>query len=361
MRIEIFDFDLPRELIAQQPASPRDSARLLLLREPLEDRIFHELPALLRPGDLLVSNDTRVIPARLEGRRRNAQGGFARIEVTLHQKAAGGLWRAFARPARKLKPGDRVVFADDFEAEVEAKEENGEVVLRFSQDEEAFLQALEQHGAMPLPPYIERPKGGLADDQTHYQTVFAAQAGAVAAPTAGLHFTPALLRRLTENGIGQVQLTLHVGAGTFLPVKTDAVEDHRMHAEYGVITAEAAAKINQARRAGGRIVAVGTTSLRLLESASGADGQVHPFAGETDIFILPGYRFRAVDLLITNFHLPRSTLFMLVSAFAGLDAVRAAYEHAKQAGYRFYSYGDACLMACQSKITQNKTARSKAT
>ena len=349
MRIELFDFDLPRDFIAQEPASPRDSARLLVLDDPLQDRIFHELPDLLRPGDLLVSNDTRVIPARLDGRRMNAQGGSARIEVTLHQRAAGGLWRAFARPARKLKAGDRIVFAQDFEAEVEGKEESGEVVLRFDLEDEALLQALERHGAMPLPPYIERPKGGSAHDLVQYQTVFAAQAGAVAAPTAGLHFTPALLKRLAERGIGQVQLTLHVGAGTFLPVKTDQVEDHRMHAEYGVIGEEAAAQINETRRAGGRIVAVGTTSLRLLESASGSDGLVRPFAGETDIFILPGYAFRAVDLLITNFHLPRSTLFMLVSAFAGLEAVKAAYEHAKAESYRFYSYGDACLMTCRNK------------
>jgi S-adenosylmethionine:tRNA ribosyltransferase-isomerase len=339
MRVDAFDFDLPRELIAERPASPRDSARLLHVEgDRLEDLDVRALPGLLRPGDIMVFNDTRVIPARLFGRR-----GTAGVEVTLHLRTGLDTWKAFARPAKKLKEGDTIAFAEGFAAEVAAKGEAGEVSLRFDRGGDALMTALEQFGRLPLPPYIRR---GEADRQdiADYQTVFAREKGAVAAPTAGLHFTPELLAAITARGVLRATVTLHVGAGTFLPVKVDDTLDHRMHAERGVVTAVTADAINRARQAGGRVVAVGTTALRLLESAAGADGLVRPFDDATDIFITPGYRFRAVDLLMTNFHLPRSTLFMLVAAFSGLDRMKAAYEHAKAAGYRFYSYGDACLL-----------------
>jgi S-adenosylmethionine:tRNA ribosyltransferase-isomerase len=349
MRTSDFDFDLPRELIAQHPAEPRDAARLLHVGAPesstgLADCQVADLPDLLRPGDLLVTNDTKVIPARLAGRR-----GTAGVEVTLHQAVdaegfGGGVWKAFARPARKLGPGDRIDFAPGFGAEVIAKGEAGEVTLAFDCRDGALLAALEEHGIMPLPPYIQRGKAGEARDRSDYQTIFARRAGAVAAPTAGLHFTERLLRRLEDRGIGRVNVTLHVGAGTFLPVKTEEVEAHPMHGETGEVSAEAAAAVNAARAAGGRIVAVGTTSLRLLESVAAPDGSLAPFTGETHLFILPGYRFKTVDLLMTNFHLPRSTLFMLVCAFAGKARMETAYAHAIAAGYRFYSYGDACLL-----------------
>jgi len=340
MRVEDFDFELPRERIAARPAEPRDAARLLEVRpDGIYDRVFRELPGLLRAGDLLVFNDTKVIPARLTGRR-----GEARIEATLHKREAPGRWRAFARPAKRLKAGDRIDFADDLEAEVAAKGEAGEVTLDFAIDDAALMSALAEHGAMPLPPYIPREAGPDARDRTDYQTVYAAREGAVAAPTAGLHFTQDLLDALETAGIASTFVTLTVGAGTFLPVKTERVADHVMHAEWGEVSAAAAQAIAETRATGGRIVAVGTTSLRLLESAVGSDGAVGPFEGETDIFITPGYRFRAVDLLITNFHLPRSTLFMLVAAFSGLARMKAAYAHAIASGYRFYSYGDGCLL-----------------
>jgi S-adenosylmethionine:tRNA ribosyltransferase-isomerase len=338
MRVDDFDFELPRDLIADRPAVPRDSARLLEVRaDGLADRTIRDLPGLLAPGDLLVFNDTKVIPARLTGRR-----GAAAVEVTLHKMEGPDRWRAFARPAKRLKPGDRIAFAEDFAAEVTAKGAAGEVTLAFDRGGAALLTALEQYGQMPLPPYMGRDAD--ARDRRDYQTLFAAREGAVAAPTAGLHFTPALLAALDDRGIGRVTVTLHVGAGTFLPVKVEETGDHVMHAEWGEIGTEVAATINGARGRGGRIVAVGTTSLRLIETASADDGTVQPFAGETDIFITPGYRFKAADLLVTNFHLPRSTLFMLVAAFAGLERMHAAYEHAKAARYRFYSYGDACLL-----------------
>jgi S-adenosylmethionine:tRNA ribosyltransferase-isomerase len=337
MKTDAFDFDLPRELIAQRPAEPRDAARLLVVGERLKDRTVGQLPSLLRSGDILVVNDTRVIPARLRGRR-----GEAGIEVTLHQKRGERDWRAFARPARKLRIDDRVDFAEDFWAIVTEKRDGGEIGLRF---EGADLDAaLERHGIMPLPPYIERPREGESADRTDYQTIYAAEPGAVAAPTAGLHFTPALLDAIGEAGVQTARLTLHVGAGTFLPVKVDDTADHKMHAEWGRIDPETAARINAARQAGGRIIACGTTSLRLLESAADESGIVHPFSDETEIFITPGYRFRAVDILLTNFHLPKSTLFMLVSAFSGLDRMKSAYAHAVAERYRFYSYGDACLL-----------------
>ncbi len=340
MRVDLFDYELPPALIATRPLEPREAARLLVLEGgDLQDRRIQDLPELLRAGDLLVVNDTRVIPARLFGRR-----GAARIEVTLHQKLGPGLWSAFARPGRRLKPGDVIAFAENFAARVAEKRDNGEIHLRFESEGTAFWQALEAHGVMPLPPYIARQRPEDAHDQRDYQTVFARARGAVAAPTAGFHFTPALLERLTAKGIRHVAVTLHVGAGTFLPVKAEDTADHRMHAEWGEIDAATATAINATREAGGRIVAIGTTSLRLLESAAADDGTVRPFAAETRLFITPGYRFKAVDILLTNFHLPRSTLLMLVSALAGREAILAAYGHAVAAGYRFYSYGDACLL-----------------
>ncbi|HEY7608501.1 MAG TPA: tRNA preQ1(34) S-adenosylmethionine ribosyltransferase-isomerase QueA [Alphaproteobacteria bacterium] len=341
MHLSDFDFDLPRALIAEHPARPRDAARLLLVpaRGAFEDRGIRDLPALLRPGDLLVLNDTRVIPARLRGRR-----GEAAIEVTLHKAAGAGRWRAFARPAKRLKAGQRIVFAPDFSAAVTDKGEAGEIGLDFGLGAAALIAALERHGEMPLPPYLKRPKGGSAEDRADYQTVYAAREGAVAAPTAGLHFTPALFAALAARGVERAFVTLHVGAGTFLPVKTEDVSKHVMHAEWGEISAASAAAIAAARSRGGRIGAVGSTSLRLLESAADESGTVHAWSGETRLFITPGYRFRTADMLLTNFHLPRSTLFMLVAAFAGLDRMKSAYAHAIARRYRFFSYGDACLL-----------------
>jgi S-adenosylmethionine:tRNA ribosyltransferase-isomerase len=344
MKVDLFDFELPRERIAAHPAKPRDAARLLVVRpNALEDRIVRDLPGLLRAGDLLVVNDTKVIPARLVGMR-----GAARIEATLHKRLGPGRWAAFARPAKRLKPGESIEFAPPdnaggLAASVLSKNEGGEIELDFGIGDDALLAALDRIGAMPLPPYIPREMPDPAD-RTDYQTLFACEPGAVAAPTAGLHFTDALLAALDAKDVGRTSVTLHVGAGTFLPVKVEDTRDHRMHAEYGRVTAAAADAINAAHARGGRVVAIGTTSLRLVESATGEDGIVRPFAGETDIFIVPGYHFRAIDLLLTNFHLPRSTLFMLVSAFAGIGRMKAAYAHAIEAGYRFYSYGDACLL-----------------
>ncbi|MHA1537065.1 MAG: tRNA preQ1(34) S-adenosylmethionine ribosyltransferase-isomerase QueA [Alphaproteobacteria bacterium] len=344
LQLADFDFDLPREKIASRPARPRDASRLLEVRaSELRKHVFASLPELLSPGDLLVFNDTRVIPTRLKGRR-----GAAKVEVTLHKRIAAGIWLAFAKPARRLKQQDRIEFAGALSAEVVVKGEGGEVGLDFGLADEALMAALGEHGKMPLPPYISRPASAdanvYAGDSEDYQTIFASRDGAVAAPTAGLHFTRELLDRLAGKGIASAFVTLHVGAGTFLPVKTERLSGHVMHAEWGEISESTAAAIDAARTAGGRIVAVGTTSLRLLESAARRDGTLRAFAGETDIFITPGYRFRACDLLITNFHLPRSTLFMLVAAFAGLDPMKTAYAHAMAAGYRFYSYGDACLL-----------------
>jgi S-adenosylmethionine:tRNA ribosyltransferase-isomerase len=339
MRVADFDFELPRHLIAAHPAEPRDSARLLVVGEALEDRQMLDLPRLLRRGDLLVFNDTRVIPARLMGTR-----GAARFEATLHRDLGGGVWRAFVKGAKRLKPGERLVFGDGFAAEVAAKRPEGDVTLRFDAEGAPFRAALERFGSMPLPPYIKRAAGGDTRDRRDYQTIFAAKDGAVAAPTAGLHFSERLLAALDAADIERVTVTLHVGAGTFLPVKVEDTRDHRMHAETGVIDEATAGRIDAARARGGRVVAIGTTSLRLLESAADERGHVSPFAGETALFITPGYRFRAVDLLLTNFHLPRSTLFMLVAAFSGLARMRAAYAHAIAQSYRFFSYGDACLL-----------------
>ena len=337
MRLSEFDFYLPPERIAHAPARPRDAARLLVVGDALRDGHVRDLPGLLRPGDVLVANDTRVIPAQLLARR-----GGARVGLTLDQPRPDGTWHALARNARRLRPGDRLAVegADNLAAEVVRLDPGGGVGLRFNLDGPAFADALRRAGALALPPYIERPAGPTAEDAADYQTVFARAEGAVAAPTAGLHFTPALLAALEAAGIPRALVTLHVGAGTFLPVRTDDVSEHRIHAERGEITVEAADAINAARR----VVAVGTTTLRLLESAADESGRVRPFAGETALFITPGHRFRAVGALLTNFHLPRSTLFMLVCAFAGTERMRAAYEHAIAAGYRFYSYGDACLL-----------------
>jgi S-adenosylmethionine:tRNA ribosyltransferase-isomerase len=341
MRLSDFDFDLPPKLIAQHPARPRDSARLLVVSDVLADRIVRDLSDLLCHGDVLVANDTRVIPAQLAARR-----GAARIGITLNRPLATGGWHALARNARRLHSGDVLSFdgAPELAATVQAREPDGGVTLAFNLDGPAFAEGLRRAGVLALPPYIERPAGVLPQDGTDYQTIFAARDGAVAAPTAGLHFTSELLASLDRRGVQRVSITLHVGAGTFLPVRTENVVAHRMHAERGEISPAAAAAINAARGAGGRVVAVGTTSLRLLESAAAPDGTIRPFGGETELFILPGYRFRTVDRLITNFHLPRSTLLMLVSAFAGRDRVQAAYTHAIATGYRFYSYGDACLL-----------------
>jgi S-adenosylmethionine:tRNA ribosyltransferase-isomerase len=352
MRTDLFDFPLPPERIALRPARPRDSARLLVVRPGgLEDHAVRDLPDLLEPGDQLVVNDTRVIPARLSG-RRIGRGPETLIEATLHKRLDGARWLAFARPGKRLAVGDVVRFGDEgkvcflgqLDATVEAKGQGGEVTLAFSFHGPVLDQAIVERGDMPLPPYIASRRAADEQDRADYQTLFAHDDGSVAAPTAGLHFTDELIAWLKARGIGLHTVTLHVGAGTFLPVKADDTAEHKMHAEFGVVTEDTANALNTARRAGGRIVAVGSTSLRLLESAADEDGTIRPFAGETAIFITPGYRFRAADMMLTNFHLPRSTLFMLVAAFSGLDTMQAAYAHAIQAGYRFYSYGDACLL-----------------
>jgi len=337
LRLSDFDFDLPPGRIAHQPARPRDASRLLVVGDGLQDRLVRDLPSLLRPGDVLVANDTRVIPAQLAARR-----GGARIGLTLDQPRPDGSWHALARNARRLRPGDTLTFegAPDLEATLLSRDDDGGVVVRFNQADAAFAEALGRAGALALPPYIERPDGPTAQDAADYQTVFAAHEGAVAAPTAGLHFSDALLSALHAAGVQRALVTLHVGAGTFLPVRTDDVAEHRMHAEWGEVTAAAADAINAARR----VVAVGTTTLRVLETAVDAAGRVQPFRGDTSLFITPGFRFRAVDALVTNFHLPRSTLFMLACAFAGQARMQAAYAHAIEQNYRFYSYGDACLL-----------------
>ncbi len=339
MRAADFDFSLPPDRIAQHPAVPRESARLLHVGENLRDLHVRDLPDLLRTGDLLVANDTKVIPAQLTAYR-----GAARIGITLDRPLADGSWHALARNARRLRTGDVLAF-DELTASVESRDDHGGVTLRFDCEGRDFAAKLQKAGALALPPYINRPEGPTGQDAQDYQTVFATHEGAVAAPTAGLHFTPGLLDALTERGIGRVTLTLHVGAGTFLPMRHEDVAKHHMHAERGMLTGAAADQINAVRRAGGRIVAVGTTSLRLLESAVKDDGHVQPFDGETQIFITPGYQVRTADLLFTNFHLPRSTLFMLVCAFAGTARMKAAYAHAIATGYRFYSYGDATLLS----------------
>jgi S-adenosylmethionine:tRNA ribosyltransferase-isomerase len=339
MRVDLFDFDLPAESIALRPASPRDSARMLVVRGAKRfDRSMADLPGELRPGDCLVFNDTRVIPAQLEGRR-----GEAKVGATLHKREGPRTWRAFVRNAKRLRDGDRIDFGADVSAVAGERGEDGSWLLSFDGVEPVEL-LLERAGRMPLPPYIAAKRPTDARDADDYQTMFAREAGAVAAPTAALHFTPALLEALSAAGVGHETLTLHVGAGTFLPVKADDTADHKMHAEWGRIDAATADRLNAVRSGGGRLIAVGTTSLRLLESACGEDGVIRPFEGDTAIFITPGYRFRAIDGLVTNFHLPKSTLFMLVSALMGLETMQAAYRHAIDGGYRFYSYGDGSLL-----------------
>ncbi|MBM6575794.1 tRNA preQ1(34) S-adenosylmethionine ribosyltransferase-isomerase QueA [Microvirga sp. SRT01] len=339
MNVDLFDFDLPAERIALHPAAPRDAARMLVLDgDATADRIVGDLPANLRTGDCLVFNDTRVIPAQLEGRR-----GDARIGATLHKREGVRRWRAFVRNGRRLREGDAIDFGEDVFAVATERGEDGSWVLDFAGAEPVEL-LLERAGRMPLPPYIAAKRGIEARDAEDYQTMFADEPGAVAAPTAALHFTPGLMTALSAAGIAHETLTLHVGAGTFLPVKAEDTDDHRMHAEWGRIDAAVADRLNAVRARGGRVIAVGTTSLRLIESATGDDDVIRPFEGDTAIFITPGYRFRGIDGLMTNFHLPRSTLFMLVSALMGRERMQAAYAHAIAAGYRFYSYGDASLL-----------------
>ncbi|HHG91196.1 MAG TPA: tRNA preQ1(34) S-adenosylmethionine ribosyltransferase-isomerase QueA [Devosia sp.] len=354
MRVDAFDFELPQNLIALHPVIPRDSARMLHIgaQGELHDRGVTDLATMLRPGDVLVVNDTKVLPAELSGTR--LRGEFeAKVSFNLHKRQGPSDWLAFARPAKKLRPGDRVVFgsledracaAQKLEAMVKTVAEGGQVELAFDLSGAYLDEAIKSHGAMPLPPYIGSKRKVEARDSTDYQTVYAAHDGAVAAPTAGLHFTDELLAGLEKRGVVIAHVTLHVGAGTFLPMRVDDTKDHRMHAEWGELSAASVKRILRARQAGGRVVAVGTTSLRLLEAACGATGALEAFCGDTDIFITPGYEFKIVDLLMTNFHLPRSTLFMLVSAFSGLETMRRAYAHAIAREYRFYSYGDACLL-----------------
>ena len=353
MKVDLFDFDLPEDRIALRPAEPRDAARLLVVRpgEAFQDRTVRDLPDLLRVGDALVFNDTKVIPAQLEGMRIRGDN-TARVEATLHMRVAPDRWLAFVRPAKRLKVGDRIRFGHDGEvcflgkldADVLEKRDSGEVLLGFEMSGAFLDEALHAVGHIPLPPYIASKRPEDERDRTDYQTVYAREEGAVAAPTAGLHFTPELFAALDARGIERRFVTLHVGAGTFLPVKADDTADHKMHAETGEISRDVAEAINAAKARGNRVVAVGTTSLRLLESAAAEDGRLKPWSGSTDIFITPGYRFRLVDVLMTNFHLPRSTLFMLVSAFAGISRMREAYRHAIETGYRFYSYGDGSLL-----------------
>ncbi|MPT47656.1 MAG: tRNA preQ1(34) S-adenosylmethionine ribosyltransferase-isomerase QueA [Sphingobium sp.] len=343
MNVDLFDFDLPVERIALRPAEPRDSARLLVLdgAEPMADQHMQDLPGCLRPGDCLVFNDTRVIPAQLEGRR-----GDARIGATLHKRIDLRRWQAFVRNAKRVRIGDRIDFGADVFALAEARDAEGGFTLFFEGEEPVEL-LLERAGKIPLPPYIAGKRAVDERDLSDYQTMFAQKDGAVAAPTAALHFTPELMQALGQAGVLTAKVTLHVGAGTFLPVKADDTKDHHMHAEWGSIDAQTAAFLNAVRGAGGRVIAVGTTSLRVLESAAGENGVIRPWSDETRIFITPGYKFRAIDGLMTNFHLPRSTLFMLVSALMGRDVMQAAYAHAIENGYRFYSYGDGSLLLPQ--------------
>lgn len=360
MQVDIFDFELDRSLIADKPASPRDTSRLLDLSdgEHIKDLHFYDLPDILQKGDILVFNDTKVIPARLYGAHNEAK-----VEVTLYHPIDGLSWMSFIKNAKRLHQGDTIAFYTDeispqdssFTAEVIAKHGEDGVELRFNCDAKDLGTYLEQYGSMPLPPYIKRdkPTSGLwnkYNDKEDYQTIYAKHEGAVAAPTAGLHFTDRVFEALEKKGIEKVFLTLHVGAGTFLPVKVADTKDHHMHAEYGLITPAACDKINQAKQEGRRIIAVGTTSLRLLESAADEQGILRPFTGETDIFITPGYKFKIIDMIITNFHLPKSTLFMLICAIAGIDTMKKAYKHAMDEKYRFYSYGDSSILKCVNKI-----------
>ncbi len=357
MRVDLFDFDLPDERIALRPAEPRDSARLLVVdpnggANTLSDHQVRDLPSFLRPGDAVVFNDTKVIPAQLEGIRHREGAPGQQVSATLHMRTAPDRWKAFAKPGKRIKIGDRIQFGHgenvcalgSLDATVEEKGEGGEITLRFDLSGPALDEAIASVGHIPLPPYIAAKRPEDERDRADYQTIYAREEGAVAAPTAGLHFTPSLFAALDALGVERHFVTLHVGAGTFLPVKADDTDDHKMHFEIGYVDGATAEKLNAVKARGGRIVCVGTTSLRLIESAAADDGTIKPWQGATGIFITPGYRFKAVDMLMTNFHLPRSTLFMLVSAFAGLDTMRAAYTHAIETGYRFYSYGDGSLL-----------------
>lgn len=348
MRVDLFDFHLPNESIALRPASPRDTARLLVIKDgELEDRRVRDLLELVRPGDLMVLNNTKVFPAELKGTRPPRdphQGGPVSVQFSLHKKLGPNLWAAFARPARRLRVGDTIGFGGGLEANVDEGPVDGEVTLAFNASDEALFEAFETVGAPPLPPYISAKRPTDEQDWQDYQTVFAQDQGSVAAPTAGLHFTEELLASLKSGGVEFAEVTLHVGAGTFLPMKVDDTDDHKMHAEWGSVSAEVARQITEAKAEGRRVIAVGTTSLRLLESAARSTGSVEPFEGDTDIFMTPGFDFKTADILMTNFHLPKSTLFMLVSAFAGMSEMHEAYRHAIAGGYRFYSYGDASLL-----------------
>lgn len=340
MKVDKFDFELPKELIAIRPAPSRDGARLLVVKgKSLSDKLVSDLPTFINAGDLMIFNDTRVIPARLSGKRRDAK-----MEITLHMNMSGGVWKAFARPAKKLKVDDVINFMGGLDALVTSKGDAGEITIQFNKTDDELSEALTFAGVMPLPPYIASQRPVDDRDLEDYQTIYSKHDGAVAAPTAGLHFTENLQNSLKERQVNAAYVTLHVGAGTFLPVKVDDTDDHKMHEEYGEISPDVAALINETHKRGNKVIAVGTTSLRLLESATDEDGVTKPFAAATDIFITPGYKFRSVDILMTNFHLPKSTLFMLVSAFAGFDNMKAAYKHATQSGYRFYSYGDSSIL-----------------
>jgi len=345
MRVDIFDYDLPVEKIATSPARPRDASRLLdLTGGKLADKTILDLPDIFQPNDLLVINDTRVIPSRLKGLRDSVK-----IEITLHKQIENGIWAAFARPAKRLKQGDKIVFNSTFKATVQSRNA-GDVILDFQSDDETILDELHKIGRMPLPPYIKRSELSKSElDQQDYQSIFAKRLGAVAAPTASLHFTPALLNEIKLQGVKQVNITLHVGAGTFLPVTASDSGDHKMHSEWAELTNDAISLIKETKKSGGRIIALGTTVLRVLESAA-LNGELQAFSGETDLFITPGFTFRVVDLLLTNFHQPRSTLIMLVAAFAGTNRILEAYEYAKNNGYRFLSYGDACLIENMNKV-----------
>lgn len=348
MRVDLFDFDLPEDNIALRPVTPREAAKLLVVQPgnaaPYEDHTVGDLPSLLRAGDALVFNDTRVIPAQLEGIRHRDGAGGQKVSATLHMRIAGDCWKAFAKPGKRIKLGDRITFGADLSATVEQKGEGGEVTLHFDVSGPELDRAIATVGHIPLPPYIASKRAEDELDRKDYQTIYAREEGAVAAPTAGLHFTDALFEKLDALGVERHFVTLHVGAGTFLPVKANDTTEHVMHEEIGYVCEETAAALNAVKARGGRIVSVGTTSLRLLESAADADGTIKPWSGATGIFITPGYRFRTADILMTNFHLPKSTLFMLVSAFSGLETMRGAYAHAIAAGYRFYSYGDSSLL-----------------
>jgi len=349
MRVDLFDFELPEEAIALRPAIPRDAAKMLVVNNGFADRFVRDLADILEPGDALVFNNTRVIPTQLAG-VRTRDGVTAQVNATLHTRTDTNRWLCFVKGSKKLKPGDRIHFGDEQDRDdtlactVAAKHENGDVELLFDLSGVEFDEKLAQTGSMPLPPYIAGKRGTDERDMSDYQTMYAAEDGAVAAPTAGLHFTPELMDKLVERGISRHFVTLHVGPGTFLPMKADDTQDHVMHSEWGVVSREVADALNHVKASGGRIVCVGTTSLRLIESAASDDGKVQAFEGDTDIFITPGYRFKVMDILMTNFHLPKSTLFMLVSAICGLETMKAAYRHAIENNYRFYSYGDSSLL-----------------